>query len=166
MLPEELVFILGFLALFGIPVLGVLAWGIWVVYDNEREEPPAGRGLTGWHALVLSVPVGIALMVPRMFFDVDRLWQLLMFLLVGAVLVAFSGCFTVERMAGPLIVAWGIMLGMTTTDLVILAFTPFDTGWEGLEYVFLLLGTVPALGVTALAVVWARVRRDGRALAC
>lgn len=46
-LPEELVFILGFLALFGIPVLGVLAWGIWVVYDNEREEPPAGRGVTG-----------------------------------------------------------------------------------------------------------------------
>ncbi|MGP5929692.1 hypothetical protein [Corynebacterium glyciniphilum] len=47
MLPEELVFILGFLALFGTPVRGVLAWGIWVVYDNEREEPPAGRGVTG-----------------------------------------------------------------------------------------------------------------------
>ncbi|MGJ0184851.1 hypothetical protein [Corynebacterium glyciniphilum] len=47
MFPEELVFILGFLALFGTPVRGVLAWGIWVVYDNEREEPLAGRGVTG-----------------------------------------------------------------------------------------------------------------------
>lgn len=37
---------------------------------------------------------------------------------------------------------------------------------EGLEYVFLLLGAVPALGLTALAVVWTRVRRGGRALAC
>jgi hypothetical protein len=55
---------------------------------------------------------------------------------------------------------------MTTTDLVIVAFSPFETGWEGLEYVLLLAGAVPALGFTALGVVWTRVREDGRTLAC
>lgn len=60
----------------------------------------------------------------------------------------------------------GTMLGMTTTDLVIVAFSPLETGWEGLEYVFLLAGAVLALGLTALAVVWTRVREDSRLLAC
>lgn len=166
MFPEELVFVLVFLAMPGIPVLGFLAWGIWVVYDNERNEPPAGRGITAWVALALSVPAGAVLMLPRIFFEVERLGQLLVFLLLGALLVACSRLFTAERVAGPLTVAWGTMLGMTTTDLVIVAFSPLETGWEGLEYVFLLAGAVLALGLTALAVVWTRVREDSRLLAC
>jgi uncharacterized iron-regulated membrane protein len=99
MFPEELVFVLVFLAMAGIPVLGFLAWGTWVVYDNERNEPPAGRAVTAWMALALSVPAGVVLMLPRIFFEVERLGQLLVFLLLGALLVACSTLFTAERVA-------------------------------------------------------------------
>jgi hypothetical protein len=110
MFPGELVFVLAFLVMPGIPVLGFLAWGIWVVYDNGRNEPPAGRGVTAWVALVMSVPAGAVLMLPRIFFGVERLGQMLVFLLLGAVLVACSTLFTVERVSGPLTVAWGTMV--------------------------------------------------------
>lgn len=143
-----------------LPVFGFLGWGIWAIHDGERGEAPAPNGLAAPWVLAVSVFAGAAVMGLAMVADPQYLWQTATYLALAACTVAVTGWFTAQRVAGPFIAAWGFHIGFSTMSFVQVMVMPFETGWEGLFYLVVLLGGVPVFAITATVVVWIRVRRD------
>lgn len=160
---DALQFFLGFLAV-ALPVFGFLGWGIWAIHANERDEPGRERGLSALRTLVMSVPAGAAVMATAVVGDPQHLWQTLVSLAFAAGIVALIGWFTTQNVSGPFIAALGFHAGFSTMSLAVVAVTPMETGWEGLFYVFVLVGGIVPFALAALAVVRVRVRAARRSV--